>query len=71
MPENALKLAVGLLLTTFGTFWAGEGAGVDWPGGDLALPVLLALFGLAAFALVRVVGRERTAPGTRPIWRRA
>ncbi len=71
VPENALKLSVGLLLTTFGTFWAGEGTGVDWPGGDLALPVLLGFLGLATFVFVRLVARERTAPGTRPIWRRA
>src|SRR5258708_23472834 len=33
VPENTLKFAVGLMLTTFGTFWAGEGFGVDWPSG--------------------------------------
>src|SRR5436190_1590832 len=27
VPENTLKFAVGLLLTTFGTFWGAEGAG--------------------------------------------
>jgi uncharacterized membrane protein len=69
VPENSLKLAVGLLLTTFGTFWAGEGTGVDWPGGDLALPVLLALLGLAAFALVRLAARGRPAARVRPVER--
>jgi uncharacterized membrane protein len=58
VPENALKYSVGLLLTTYGTFWAGEGTGVDWPGGDLALLALLAFFGLVSFALVRLA-RER------------
>ncbi len=33
VPENTLKFVVGLMLTTFGTFWAGEGFGVDWPSG--------------------------------------
>ncbi len=52
VPENTLKFAVGLLLTSFGTFWAVEGLGVfaegreslEWPGGDLALIGLLALW---------------------------
>src|SRR4051794_31532665 len=37
IPRRALQLFVGAMLTTFGTFWAGEGLKVDWPGGDLAL----------------------------------
>jgi len=40
VPENTLKFAVGLLLTTFGTFWSAEGAGADWPGDDAALPAI-------------------------------
>jgi uncharacterized membrane protein len=35
IPENALKFVVGLMLTSFGAFWTGEGLGVDWPGADL------------------------------------
>jgi uncharacterized membrane protein len=50
IPENVLKYGVGLLLTTFGTFWAvaglgvfvGDGESLHWPGSDLAVPVLLA-----------------------------
>jgi uncharacterized membrane protein len=50
VPENTIKYAVGILLSTFGTFWAVEGLGLfapggeslDWPGGDVALLVLLA-----------------------------
>jgi uncharacterized membrane protein len=53
VPENSLKFAVGLLLTTFGTFWVGEGIGVDWLGGDLGLVWLLACYGLSAFSAVR------------------
>ena len=49
VPENTLKFFVGGMLCSFGMFWAGEGLGVDWPGGDVALPVLLAVtFGLSA-----------------------
>jgi uncharacterized membrane protein len=41
VPENGLKYAVGMMLLTFGTFWAGEGIGLDWPAGDLTLVYLL------------------------------
>jgi uncharacterized membrane protein len=59
VPENSLKFAVGLLLTTFGSFWATEGAGASWPAGDAALILLLAFFTLASFAAVRELRRRR------------
>jgi uncharacterized membrane protein len=65
VPENTLKFAVGLLLTTFGTFWSAEGAGVDWPGDDAALAALLGLFALSAFGMVRILRRQRTAAALR------
>ena len=37
VPENTLKFGVGVMLSAFGVFWTGEGLGIDWPGGDLAL----------------------------------
>ena len=58
--ENTLKYAVGVMLTTFGTFWAAEGAGASWPGGDAALPAVLAFVLLCSFALVG--GLRRAAP---------
>ena len=62
-----MKFAVGLMLTTFGTFWIVEGAGGEWPGGDAALPVLLALWGGLSWLAVRVLAarraRERGAGG--------
>jgi uncharacterized membrane protein len=51
VPENSMKFAVGVLLTTFGIFWGVEGAGASWPGGEAALPVL-ALVVLAASSLL-------------------
>lgn len=62
VPENGLKFAVGIMLTGFGTFWAGEGIGIDWPAGDLTIPILLAGYvaiSLAGIYLVReALGRR-------------
>jgi uncharacterized membrane protein len=59
VPENLLKLGVGLMLTSFGTFWGAEGAGVRWPGGDLDILALVVFYGLATFGLVYLLGRRR------------
>src|SRR6266436_3587363 len=55
----ASVLLIGALLTTFGTFWAVEGLGADWPGDDLALVWLGAFYIAAALVLVRVVSYWR------------
>jgi uncharacterized membrane protein len=52
VPENAMKYVVGIMLTTFGTFFAGEGIGVVWWRSDLSLLPLIAVYGLASLALV-------------------
>jgi Ca2+/H+ antiporter, TMEM165/GDT1 family len=57
LPENALKFAVGILLSAFGVFWTGEGLGVAWPGGDLAILGIAALFLLVALVTVEFVRR--------------
>jgi uncharacterized membrane protein len=61
VPENSLKYVVGLLLTTFGVFWGGEGAGVEWPGSDLAILGVLAFLSLVSYALTRELRRRRVA----------
>ncbi|HYM51809.1 MAG TPA: hypothetical protein VET65_14725 [Candidatus Limnocylindrales bacterium] len=63
VPENGLKFTVGLMLTTFGTFWAGEGIGVSWPIGDATLIVLFAVFLGASLLAVSLIhaGLRRTA----------
>lgn len=61
VPENHVKFAVGLLLTTFGTFWTGEGIGVRWLGDDLALIWLLLCFAAASSIAVQTLARQRLA----------
>ncbi len=51
VPENSLKLAVGVLLSAFGTFWIGEGAGYPWPGDDLSVIWLAALYFCSALGI--------------------
>lgn len=62
VPENFMKLVVGVMLTSFGTFWIGEGAGAHWPGSDAALPVLIA--GLATVTAVLVAWVRHSSPPT-------
>lgn len=52
VPENTLKFVVGIMLTSFGTFWGGEGLGVNWPGGDLFLLALIAFYLLVCLGLI-------------------
>jgi uncharacterized membrane protein len=61
VPENALKFVVGVLLTSFGIFWAGEGAGVSWPGSDVAVLAIVAYLALVSLALTRVLRRRKAA----------
>jgi uncharacterized membrane protein len=56
VPENTMKFVVGIMLTSFGVFWGGEGAGAHWPGSDTALLVIIpaiALFAVGLTALLR------------------
>lgn len=51
VPENTLKLVVGVMLSAFGLFWLGEGLGVPWPGSDLIILVFIAGFAVLAAGL--------------------
>ena len=57
VPENAMKLAVGVMLTSFGVFWVGEGSGLHWPGSDLMILVLVGVFAATAAVLSFVMRR--------------
>lgn len=58
IPENTLKFLVGVALSGLGTLWVGEGIGLHWPGGDLAVPILIACYWMLAVALVAVARRQ-------------
>jgi len=55
VPENALKFAVGIMVSAFGLFWFGEGAGLQWPYGDAAIPGLMLVLLLASALGVRAI----------------
>jgi uncharacterized membrane protein len=63
VPENTLKFAVGVMLTSFGTFWGSEGAGAHWPGGDAALLAIAPLTLLFALGLVATLRRRMAGTG--------
>jgi Ca2+/H+ antiporter, TMEM165/GDT1 family len=50
-----LKYAVGVVLSSFGVFFLGEGLGVRWPGDDVALLYIAVAFVAAAHAQVAAV----------------
>ncbi len=58
VPENAMKMSVGVLLVTYGTFWTGEGLKVKWPGGDVMLAAFVGIYAVVTWLLVLVVRRE-------------
>jgi uncharacterized membrane protein len=57
-----MKFAVGVMLTTFGTFWGAEGAGVSWPGGEVALLGVLAFTLALSLGLVRILDTMGPTP---------
>ena len=61
VPENTMKFAVGVMLSSFGMFWGAEGAGASWPGGDAALLVIIPGLALASLAMVAWLRSVRAA----------
>jgi uncharacterized membrane protein len=62
VPENALKFAVGVMLSAFGLFWTGESLGVEWAGGDAAILAFAALFLGVAWALIALLKPQLARP---------
>jgi uncharacterized membrane protein len=65
IPRSALQLIVGTLLSSFGTFWAAEGLGVEWPGEDAAILGLVALYVVLATACTALLRRQATLVAAR------
>ena len=53
VPENAMKYVVGVMLTAFGTFFVGEGIGVEWWQNDVVLIPLIVVYGVASVVMVQ------------------
>lgn len=72
VPENTMKFVVGIMLTSFGIFWGGEGAGAHWPGSDAALLVIVPVVALLSIGMVallrwsRAVGAGQAAEVPQP-----
>jgi uncharacterized membrane protein len=61
VPENSLKFVVGILISSFGVFWVGEGAGFGWVGKDFAI-IGIALVVLSASVLTVPIARRIVDP---------
>jgi uncharacterized membrane protein len=68
IPRRALQLFVGAMLSAFGTFWSVQGLGVGWPGDELSLLWLIAVYALAGVALVHLVRDRQRAPAVTTGW---
>lgn len=66
VPENAMKFGVGIMLTSFGLFWGAEGAGAHWPGGDVALLVIIPAVLVFSLLLIRMYRPVTRAEAARP-----
>jgi len=55
VPENAMKMSVGVLLVTYGTFWVGEGLKVRWPGNDTFLLAFVGIYAVVCWLLVTMI----------------
>jgi uncharacterized membrane protein len=58
VPENAMKMTVGVLLVSYGTFFSGEGLKIRWPGDDVALVVLVAFYAVVTWVFVTWMRRS-------------
>ena len=57
-----MKFLVGIMLTTFGTFWSGESFGITWPFSDLFLLMLAALYLIASALLITAIKQRQSRP---------
>lgn len=59
VPENAIKFAVGAMITAFGSFWTLEAVAgaAAWPAGDLSLAALAVFYALGGMILIAALLR--------------
>lgn len=55
VPEVLLKLGAGILLLSYGTFWLGEGLGLEWWMGDWMLLILFGIYSLISILAIRFI----------------
>ncbi len=63
VPENTIKLAVGVMILSYGTFWSLEALGgpLVWPAGDWSLIGLAAFYAVGGLALSALLRSRRPA----------
>lgn len=61
VPENVMKFVVGIMLTSFGSFWAGESLGVVWPYQDASILILIAGYLAATWLIASSMKRRGVA----------
>jgi len=61
VPENTLKYAVGVILTSLGTFWAGEGMGAQWPADFVSIGALVVIYFIASRLAITLIRRPALA----------
>jgi uncharacterized membrane protein len=61
VPENAIKFAVGAMITAFGTFWSLEAVGgaAAWPWGDWSLLALGAVYAAGGLIFIRWIRKPQ------------
>ena len=69
VPENTLKFVVGIMLTSFGTFWTIEGFNVSWPLDDVFIPILAVIYLLGSFAFISWLKQKKlgATPSSAPL----
>jgi Ca2+/H+ antiporter, TMEM165/GDT1 family len=71
VPENLMKASVGVMLTSFGTFFVGEGIGVHWWHSDVSILLLVALNALLFLTFAAYLRRPvslRVPRVVRAVW---
>lgn len=63
VPENTMKYVVGVMLTSFGAFWTGEGFGVIWPNEDASILYIALTILVFSYAMVKRIKNKLQVVG--------